>query len=287
VNHTSYSSLPNNRKRFNKRNNNRRSKRSRRSIRNVPRVTGHVAPNQFRTRVAYSVNYQASSAGTLSANSGYFQFTANSVYNPDLQVILERFPIGIAQWSHLYQRYYVEACTMKVSVQPIAGITAAEGHWIIAAHPYTSSIPAGAQTATDFMGQPFCSPLKTAGPISNVTFMRQRFSSAQMLSRPGSQIHNSEPTSGFLNSATYQPIDQWFWTIVFTNSTAAATFPALAFQFTMEMDIVLFQNGWANLALHSTAGAFVESTPETDFCVCPPLLMEEHKDPPQVQGHAL
>jgi len=253
-------------------NNYRRMRRM--PMRYIPVGTGHVAPNQFRTRVAYSATYVASAAGTLSPNTGYFQFTGNSVYNPDLQVLTERFPIGIAQWSHLYQRYYVEACTLRVSAQPIGGISTAEANWIIVAHPYTVTLPTGALVATDFEGQPFCSQLFTAGPISHVVTRSRRFRSETMFSRPESQIHNSETTSGFLNSITYQPIDQWFWTVVFSNSSAAATLPALSFQFTMEFDVVLFQNGWANLALHSTEGAFVENTPESDYCVCPSLPVE-------------
>jgi hypothetical protein len=242
-----------------------------------------VAPNQFRTRVAYAVKYVAAAAGTLSPNSGYFQFTGNSVYNPDLQVITERYPIGIAQWSHLYQRYYVAGSSLRVTAQAIAGIGSSEAYWIIAAHPYTNAIPAGALEASDFEGQPYCSKLQTVGPISHVTEMTKRFRSSTLFSRPESQIHNSEPTSGFLNSSTYQPIDQWFWTVVFTQANVSAGFPALSFTFTIEYDIVLFQNGWANLALHDTTGAFVETTPESDYCVCP-TLPEEAKSP-VMEGH--
>jgi len=278
--------MPGKRRNNNQRSKNRRNKRTSRANRFVPRGTGHVAPNQFRTRVAYSITYVASAAGTLSPNTGYFQFTGNSVYNPDLQVILERFPIGIAQWSHLYQRYFVEASSMTVTAQPVAGITAAEGNWVLVAHPYTSSIPGGALFATDFVGQPYSSRLMSVGPISNVTSITRKYRSSTLFSRPGSQIHNSEPTSGFLNSATYQPIDQWFWTLVFSNSTSALSFPAISFQFRIEYDVVLFQNGWANLAVHDTTGAFVEKTPETDFCVCPPLPEEELKVPEMVRQAA-
>lgn len=248
----------------------------------VQPISRTVTPPSLRTRLSYNVQYRMNQGALLSPNTAIFQFCGNSVFNPDLNVTLERYPIGVPQYSNLYQRYHVHASRITVNAQPEGGITTAESNWLIFAHPYTSALPLGAVTSSDYRGQPFSSEMFTAGPISNVVRRSMRFNSAAVFSRPVSQIWCSETTSGYLVSTLFQPASQWFWGVVFTNSTATASLPLISANFTIEYDVVLYQVANVDPITHDTTGAFVESPPDVHVCVD-----DEMKDEPSAKPDQL
>lgn len=263
---------------------NRRKQRSMRRPRNGrrrPRLTNaltstrHVIPPFFRTKVAYSIRYRETDGTPLGANTVFYQFLGNSVFNPDLNTTFERYPIGIPQWSQMYQRYYVQSSKIDVRVQPQQGLTLGESMFVIYPHAYTSVLPGGALHADDFVGQPFASRVYTAGPVSAIGRGSMARTSALMFSRPESQVRCSEDTSGFLVSSSYQPNNQWYWTVVFSGQKDDATLMAQAITFTIEYNVILFQPNALVVTTHDTTGSFVENTPDTVLCAEP---QEEKKE---------
>lgn len=67
-----------------------------------------VVPQVYDTRVVYTATYSSTLASfPVSLNTNAFLFTGNSLYNPDLNVVLESYPVGHVQIGALYNRYQV------------------------------------------------------------------------------------------------------------------------------------------------------------------------------------
>lgn len=212
----------------------------------VDPVTRFVIPQQQRVRFRYAWTANTLiSSFTLSANSVYFLFNANNIFNPNANITGENYPVGVPQWQFLYSKYYVRACHIKATATVVGVIGVTSARYILFPLAYTNSI-AGIQTVDDLSGQPNCSAIGQVGPVSGntITHLMHKATTTHMLSRPESQLHNAPDTSGFLVSSAQQPTSDWYWFVAVTNNSPGAILPPdinFIFEITYECD--LFQPG--------------------------------------------
>jgi len=190
-------------------------------ILSVPRGI-NVMPNVMRTHFEYNVTYRTTVTGiTLSPSTVYFQFAANGMYNPDLNVSLENFPTGLAQMGQIYERYQVVGSQCQVQITMTQGIPVTNVRAIIWPHQYSQAVGATA-TVDDFSGQPNAGRIFMAGPVSGLSHGQssQSRTTAYMLSRPEAQVRCAPDTSGIIY--TSNPATLWYWTVVISNENLAA-----------------------------------------------------------------
>lgn len=201
-----------------------------------------VVPNVMRTRFRYCVTYRTDAVGTaLGTNSVLYQFAGNGMFNPDLNVILENYPMGLPEMSRLYGRYNVSASTIKVQIGTTQNISLTSVRMIIWPHQYTQSVPSGAQTVDDFVGQPNAGKIVEIGPVSGnshgVSLQSRRTS--YMLSRPEVQIFCAPDTSAIITNAN--PTTLWYWNVIITRNDIIVGRPAVDANFEITYEANLFE----------------------------------------------
>lgn len=237
-------------------------------------VRSDIIPDTLQTHVRYSVTYAASAGTALSLSSNVFQFTGNSIFNPDLNSIVENYPKGVVEWAGLYVRYQVVKSEIECIVNPASStstIALSQCKFILYPHAYSTALPGGAISADDLVGQPRASRLEILGPLSgtsNKSPLRMSMTSSAMFARPDSQLRNSEEHSGFLVSNTFQPHSQWFWSFIITNNSGAAVPVDARITFNIRYTVRLYQPRGQNLVAHDTTGTYVENVSEPE----PPCL---------------
>jgi len=208
----------------------------------------------------------------VSANTTAFIFTGNNLYNPDLNVALESYPVGHVQLATLYNRYQVMGSSLEVTINANA---ASSFRYMISAHAFSSNLPIGAVAAEDFTGLPLATRIQSLGPNTGTTVGRltRSYRTAFVLSRPESQLFNSEDHSGYCTNATFQPASQWFWYFVVSNNVIGSILPPSAtITFRIVYHTRYYQPHMLTAHFHSTAGVDPPDNSK-DFdpceCVCP------------------
>lgn len=261
-------------------------RRPRNPLSRVPRIRGPVVPQNLIVDLIYSVRYDTSTASTFGTNSGYFLFSGNSVFNPDLNVTLENYPIGVTNWANLYARYHVISSSLETRCSVWAPIVDTSLRFCVWPHAYSATLPTGASDVESFVGQPLCSEVQIVGPVSGISVSRsfkKNMSTARVFARPPSQLFNDENTSGYLVNNSFQPNSQWFWFVVFSNNVDGVfTIPKATFEFKLRFRVSLYHPRAMASTNHSTLGITkADPSPfdvEPDPCSCRPPEAES-KEP--------
>jgi hypothetical protein len=273
----------------------RNRRTSRRAIRRRPRQSGglsvlrlnsqtQVVPQVYDTRVVYTATY-SSTLGSfpVSLNTNAFLFTGNNLYNPDLNVILESYPVGHVQIGTLYNRYQVIGSSIEVMVN---ANLASSFRYMISAHAYSSNLPTGATAVEDFTGLPLATKVHCLGPNTGTTVGRisKAYRTSFVLSRPEQQCFNNEDLSGYCTNAAFQPASQWFWYFVISNNAIGAIIaPSATLTFRIVYHVRYYQPHMLTSHFHSTTGVDPPDN-DKDFdpcdCAAMPLVAEgdEMKD---------
>lgn len=242
-------------------------------------------PQSFRTRVKYQRGIPVDQFTVVNADTSVVQFLGNSIYNPDLSILLENYPIGVTEIAALYARYMVRSCKLTFKVQCTDSNLTSNGRYAVWAHPYTRVLPSGFSSADDLVGQTLASKMMSIGPVNGISVSQpfsRRFTTAQVLARPEIQILRAQDVSGYCVDGSFQPFSQWFWTIAVTNDTGLIGQPnGLRFQVELEYDVEFYQPRALIASNHSTLGSFVANFPEPCPNTCFPLGRAESKEDPE------
>lgn len=234
-----------------------------------------VVPQVYDTRVIYTATYSSTLAAfPVSLNTNAFLFTGNSLYNPDLNVILESYPVGHVQIGALYNRYQVIGSTIEVMVN--ANINSSF-RYMLSAHAYSSNLPTGATAVEDFTGLPLATKIRVLGPNTGNTVGRisRSYRTSFVLSRPESQCFCNEDLSGYCTNATFQPASQWYWYFIISNNQIGAILPPSAtLTFRITYHVRYYQPHMLTSHFHTLDGLDPpDNTKDFDPCDCPPRPM--------------
>lgn len=239
------------------------------------------------TTVTYMKQYNTADASTFGTSSGFFLFSGNSVFNPDLNAALENYPVGVPEISNLYDRYQVVASTISVRAITYDAIVNSAVRFCVYCRPYIASFSSSLQSVDDFLGQPNCSKMMMLGPVSGISIsptLTVARSTASVLSRTPSQVQCSADTSGYVTDGTYQPASQWYWFVVFSNANSTAiTPPGCVFELKVRYRVRFFAPRSLVASSHDVTGQVIPVFEPDPVCNCV-AVEEEKKDPADQEG---
>ncbi len=123
--------------------------------------------NGFNRQTTVKLKYtQLVSLDAGLASGTYNTFRANSIYDPDYSGVGGVQPLGTDQWSAIYNKYTVEACSIRAQPVPVDTSNVIPGAYALIAHNEIADMPLSHGIAA-LSEQPNRSKVKICGGVAS------------------------------------------------------------------------------------------------------------------------